>query len=117
MARITYDDETAAAFKAVREVPRDGLGHWRDAIRRHLNPMPGMIVVDVGAGTGAFAAAFNDLPDQPRPVPRSGGHLPPRRFTDAYPHRGGVPPRQRTTPPGRTGRRKDTQPGTPNFMA
>jgi ubiquinone/menaquinone biosynthesis C-methylase UbiE len=60
MARITYDDETAAAFKAVREVPRDGLGHWRDAIRRHLNPMPGMTVADIGAGTGAFAATFSD---------------------------------------------------------
>ena len=60
MARITYDDQTAAAFKAVREVPRDGLGHWRDAIRRHLSPLPGMTVADIGAGTGAFAAAFSD---------------------------------------------------------
>ena len=60
MARITYDDQTAAAFKAVREVPRDGLGHWRDAIRRHLSPFPGMTVADIGAGTGAFAAAFSD---------------------------------------------------------
>jgi SAM-dependent methyltransferase len=60
MARITYDDDTAAAFKAVRETPRDGLGHWRDAIRRHLNPMPGMTVADIGAGTGAFTAAFRD---------------------------------------------------------
>ncbi|HMA33368.1 MAG TPA: methyltransferase domain-containing protein [Chloroflexia bacterium] len=60
MARITYDDQTAAAFKAVREVPRDGLGHWRDAIRRHLRPVPGMTVADIGAGTGAFAAAFRD---------------------------------------------------------
>jgi len=60
MPRITYDEQTAAAFKAVREVPRDGLEQWRDAIRRHLNPMPGMTVVDIGAGTGAFAATFND---------------------------------------------------------
>jgi ubiquinone/menaquinone biosynthesis C-methylase UbiE len=60
MARISYDDETAAAFKAVREVPQNGLGHWRDAIRRHLNPVPAMTVVDIGAGTGAFAAAFSD---------------------------------------------------------
>jgi ubiquinone/menaquinone biosynthesis C-methylase UbiE len=60
MARITYDDETAAAFKTVREVPRDGLGHWRDAIRRHLSPVPGMTVADIGAGTGAFAAALSD---------------------------------------------------------
>jgi SAM-dependent methyltransferase len=60
MARIDYDDQTAEAFKAVREVSRDGLGHWRDAVRRHLRPSPGMTVVDLGAGTGAFAAAFSD---------------------------------------------------------
>ena len=60
MARISYDDQTAAAFKTVREVPRDGLEHWRDAVRRHLRPLPGMTVADIGAGTGAFAAAFSD---------------------------------------------------------
>jgi SAM-dependent methyltransferase len=48
------------AFKAVREVPRDGLGEWREAIRRHLRPSPGMTLADIGAGTGAFAAAFSD---------------------------------------------------------
>ena len=60
MARISYDDQTAAAFKAVREVPRDGLSEWREAVRRHLRPWPGMTLVDIGAGTGAFAAAFSD---------------------------------------------------------
>ena len=60
MARISYDDQTAAAYKAVREVPRDGLGEWREAIRRHLSPSPGMTVLDIGAGTGQFAAAFSD---------------------------------------------------------
>jgi ubiquinone/menaquinone biosynthesis C-methylase UbiE len=60
MARNNYDDQTAAAYKAVREIPRDGLGHWRDAIRRYLNPFPGMTVVDIGAGTGTFSAALND---------------------------------------------------------
>lgn len=60
MARIAYDDQTAAAYKAVRELPRDGLGEWRDAIRRHLSPVPRMTVVDIGAGTGQFAAAFSD---------------------------------------------------------
>ena len=60
MARISYDDQTAAAYKAVREVPRDGLGAWREAVRRHLRPSPGMTVVDIGAGTGAFATAFSD---------------------------------------------------------
>jgi SAM-dependent methyltransferase len=60
VARIAYDDQTAEAFKAVREVPRDGLEHWREAIGRHLRPSPGMAVADIGAGTGAFAAAFSD---------------------------------------------------------
>jgi ubiquinone/menaquinone biosynthesis C-methylase UbiE len=60
MARISYDDQTAVAFKAVREIPREGLEHWRDAIQRHLDPSPGMTLADVGAGTGAFSAAFND---------------------------------------------------------
>lgn len=60
MARISYDRPTAAAFKAVREVPRDGLSEWREAVRRHLRPSEGMTLVDIGAGTGAFAAAFSD---------------------------------------------------------
>ena len=60
MAGISYDDQTAAAYKAVREVPRDGLAAWREAVRRHLRPSPRMTVVDIGAGTGAFAAAFSD---------------------------------------------------------
>jgi hypothetical protein len=42
MARITYDDQTAAAYKAVREVPRDGLGAWREAVRRNLRPSPSL---------------------------------------------------------------------------
>jgi SAM-dependent methyltransferase len=60
MARISYDDQTAGAYREVREIPRDGLGEWREAILRHLRPVPGMIVVDIGAGTGQFAAALND---------------------------------------------------------
>jgi SAM-dependent methyltransferase len=60
MARISYDDQTAAAYKAVREIPRDGLGAWREAIRRHLSPRPGMTVADIGAGTGQFTTAFSD---------------------------------------------------------
>jgi ubiquinone/menaquinone biosynthesis C-methylase UbiE len=59
MARISYDEQTAAAFKAVREVPHDGLTEWREAVRRHLRPTQGMTLVDIGAGTGAFAAAFS----------------------------------------------------------
>ena len=60
MARISYDEQTAAAFKAVREVPRDGLSEWREAVRRQLRPSQGMTLVDIGAGTGQFAAAFSD---------------------------------------------------------
>ena len=60
MARISYDDQTAAAYKAVRDIPRDGLSDWREAVRRHLRPAPGMTVVDIGAGTGVFATAFSD---------------------------------------------------------
>jgi ubiquinone/menaquinone biosynthesis C-methylase UbiE len=60
LARISYDERTAEAFKAVREVPRDGLLEWREAVRRHLRPSPGMTLVDIGAGTGAFAVAFCD---------------------------------------------------------
>jgi SAM-dependent methyltransferase len=60
LARISYDEQTAAAFKAVREVARDGLSEWREAVRRHLRPSQGMTLVDIGAGTGAFAAAFSD---------------------------------------------------------
>jgi ubiquinone/menaquinone biosynthesis C-methylase UbiE len=60
MARISYDEPTASAYKAVREISRDGLSEWREAVRRHLRPRPGMTLVDVGAGTGQFAAAFCD---------------------------------------------------------
>jgi ubiquinone/menaquinone biosynthesis C-methylase UbiE len=60
MARITYDRSTAAAFRAAREISRDGLAGWRDAIERHLAPAPGITVVDVGAGTGVFSAALHD---------------------------------------------------------
>ena len=60
MARISYDERTATAYKAVRELPRDGLSEWREAVRRHLRPSPGMTLVDIGAGTGAFSAAFSD---------------------------------------------------------
>lgn len=60
MARIDYDDQTAAAFQAVREIPRAGLEHWRAAVSRHLAPSPGLRLADVGAGTGAFSSAFRD---------------------------------------------------------
>jgi SAM-dependent methyltransferase len=60
VARIDYDEQTAAAFKASREIPRDGLLEWREAVRRHLRPSPETTLVDIGAGTGQFASAFSD---------------------------------------------------------
>lgn len=60
MARIAYDQQTAAAYKAAREIPRGGLSDWREAIRRHLRPSPGKTLVDVGAGTGQFSVAFSE---------------------------------------------------------
>jgi SAM-dependent methyltransferase len=60
VARISYDRQTAAAYKTVREIPRDGLSDWREAVRRYVHPAPGTALVDIGAGTGQFAAAFSD---------------------------------------------------------
>lgn len=58
MARISYDEPTAAAFSHTRDLDRDGLGDWREAIRAHLRPVAGTSVVDIGAGTGVFAVAL-----------------------------------------------------------
>ncbi|HUZ14865.1 MAG TPA: class I SAM-dependent methyltransferase [Gaiellaceae bacterium] len=55
-----YDISVAKAFKESREIPLEGLAEWRDAVRRHLDPGPGMKLLDLGAGTGAFASAFSD---------------------------------------------------------
>jgi SAM-dependent methyltransferase len=60
VARISYDERTAAAYKTAREIPRNGLSEWREAVRRHLRPSAEMTLVDIGAGTGQFAAAFSD---------------------------------------------------------
>ncbi|WP_433287041.1 methyltransferase domain-containing protein [Micromonospora sp. CA-244673] len=58
MAMIAYDEASAAAFAATRHVPSGGLASWRAAVARHLPVGPGDRVLDLGAGTGAWAAAF-----------------------------------------------------------
>ncbi len=58
MAGTTYDSATAAAYRAAREIPLDGLAHWREAVAAHAAPGPDSTVLDVGAGTGMFAVAF-----------------------------------------------------------
>jgi len=57
---IAYDAVAAAAFAATRDLSRDGLAHWRAAVARHLDPRPGMRLVDVGSGTGIWSRAFTD---------------------------------------------------------
>ena len=58
MARIAYDSTDAAAFAANRHVPGEGLGAWRAAVTRHLDPRPGTRLLDLGAGTGAWSRTF-----------------------------------------------------------
>jgi SAM-dependent methyltransferase len=58
MARIDYDEHASAAFRATRHVPREGLHDWRDAVAEYLRP--GMRLLDLGAGTGMWAATFTD---------------------------------------------------------
>jgi ubiquinone/menaquinone biosynthesis C-methylase UbiE len=83
MKSAEYDAGRASAFQETRELPRQGLRVWRAAVKRHLQPRPGMIVVDIGAGTGAFATAFADwfrvkvLAVEPSPAMRSA--IPPHR--------------------------------------
>ncbi|GAA4989378.1 class I SAM-dependent methyltransferase [Kitasatospora paranensis] len=60
MAAIRYDAAAAEAYRRAREIPRDGLTAWRAAIGASARLAPGMTVLDVGAGTGAFATAFRD---------------------------------------------------------
>jgi ubiquinone/menaquinone biosynthesis C-methylase UbiE len=55
MSRIDYDERAAAAFEACRQLPPSGTTQWRAAIARYLEPRTGMRVLDVGAGTGAWA--------------------------------------------------------------
>jgi ubiquinone/menaquinone biosynthesis C-methylase UbiE len=58
MARTSYHAPVARAYRVARQVPLPGLREWRLAIERYASPGPDTTIVDVGAGTGWFAAAF-----------------------------------------------------------
>ncbi|MFC1408875.1 class I SAM-dependent methyltransferase [Streptacidiphilus sp. N1-12] len=60
MSGNTYGQQAAADYRASREIPRDGLDSWRRAVAEEAALKPGATLIDVGAGTGAFAAAFHD---------------------------------------------------------
>lgn len=60
MARSAYDDRHAAAFAATRELADDGVADWRQAATRHLAVRPGIRLLDLGSGTGAWARRFTD---------------------------------------------------------
>jgi SAM-dependent methyltransferase len=59
MARVDYD-RMAADYVTGRALPAEGMAPWREAIRPWLPEAPGGAspVLDLGAGTGQFAAAI-----------------------------------------------------------
>jgi SAM-dependent methyltransferase len=62
MARVDYD-RMASDYVRGRALPAVGMEAWRAAIRPYLPPPTGLgrsPVLDLGAGTGQFAAAFAD---------------------------------------------------------
>jgi ubiquinone/menaquinone biosynthesis C-methylase UbiE len=57
MARIDYD-QVAGVYDTDRAVPAETGLVWRDAMASYLPPASGLPVLDLGAGTGLFAAAI-----------------------------------------------------------
>jgi ubiquinone/menaquinone biosynthesis C-methylase UbiE len=57
MARVDYD-QMAASYDRGRGMPLEGLEGWRAALATYLPPASGLPVLDLGAGTGLFAAAL-----------------------------------------------------------
>jgi ubiquinone/menaquinone biosynthesis C-methylase UbiE len=41
-------------------VHEPAVGSWRDVVSRYLDPRPGMVLLDIGAGAGNYARAFAD---------------------------------------------------------
>lgn len=59
MARLDYD-RVAADYARGRRLDRDAIAAWRDAVEPYLGDDRAHPLLDVGAGTGWFAAAFAD---------------------------------------------------------
>jgi ubiquinone/menaquinone biosynthesis C-methylase UbiE len=63
MARVDYD-RMAPDYLEGRALPPAGMAPWRDEIARWLpeDPAGRSPVLDLGAGTGQFAAAARTMP-------------------------------------------------------
>ncbi|NYT96831.1 class I SAM-dependent methyltransferase [Salinispora sp. H7-4] len=59
MARIAFDHTDADAFASTRHLGDQAAAEWRTAVARHLDPGPGLRLLDLGAGTGSWAKAFS----------------------------------------------------------
>jgi ubiquinone/menaquinone biosynthesis C-methylase UbiE len=57
---MEYDDEAAVAFRDSRHLTDQATMTWRGPVQSALNPFPGMRVLDLGAGTGAWAKTFTE---------------------------------------------------------
>jgi ubiquinone/menaquinone biosynthesis C-methylase UbiE len=57
MARVNYD-QLAARYDRGRALTLEGLAGWQAALAAYLPPASGLPVLDLGAGTGLFAAAI-----------------------------------------------------------
>jgi SAM-dependent methyltransferase len=58
MARIAYDRADAGAFADTRHLSDDAAEAWRVAVQHYGRPRPGQLWLDLGAGTGSWAAKF-----------------------------------------------------------
>lgn len=57
---MDYDEAAAAAFAVARRLPPAGLVAWREAVARYARPRAGARFLDLGSGTGTWAAAFRE---------------------------------------------------------
>ena len=86
MAWVDYD-QLAAAYDQDRAVPLEALEPWRTALAAYLPPASGLPVLDLGAGTGLFAAAIAQwFATEVVAVEPSEGMRRQARTTRAHPH-------------------------------
>jgi ubiquinone/menaquinone biosynthesis C-methylase UbiE len=86
MAWVDYD-RLAAVYDRDRAVPLEALEPWRAALAAYLPPASGLPVLDLGAGTGLFAAAIAQwFGTEVVAVEPSQGMRRQARTTRAHPH-------------------------------